>query len=254
MSQVSKPFTQPLFKETPATTGFLSHLAANLFFILLLSASLIFTYWSFQVLNQIDPSALQDVGITSLEKTINADGEALYYVAYTVTIPNNEQGQAVSYQRKRIPSALFFELQNNSSLAVRIISDNPLQTQIVPQVTQTPPSFRTVIPICMIGIGLAASLFSAFLLTRSLQFGFESLALNRYGIMTYGVITSRQINKIQNHELEYKLIYQFTTQDTTDPLQAEQTVPFSRFRMMQPGEVVQVRYDRTQPQRSRIEF
>ncbi len=133
MSQVSKPFTQPLLKETPATTGFISHLAANLFFILLLSASLIFTYWSFQVLNQVDTSALQDVGITSLEKTINADGETQYFVAYTVALPNNGQGQTISYQRKRIPSALFFELQNNGSTAVSIVSENPQQTQILPQ-------------------------------------------------------------------------------------------------------------------------
>ncbi len=89
---------------------------------------------------------------------------------------------------------------------------------------------------------------------RSIQFAHESFTLNRYGVITYGVITNRQVNKFQNRESEYKLVYQFTTQNSSDSLQAEQIVPLTRFRVMQAGEVVQVRYDRTQPQRSRIEF
>lgn len=254
MTQIRNTINYPLLKETPATTGFISHLACNLFFMILLSVSLYFTYWSVQLQNQIDPAALQNVGITSLEQTITADGEMKYYVAYTVNTLNNTESQAVSYQRKRIPAALFYELQNNSSMAIRISPNDPSKTEIVSGTQNNLPIIHTIIPMTMILIGLMASLLSAFLLVRSLEFGIESITLNRYGVMTYGVIANRQTEKFKNREMEYKLVYQFTPNHETEPVRAEQAVPFSRFRVMQVGEVVQVRYHRTRPEHSRIEF
>lgn len=254
MTQLSNTFNQIIFKETPASTVFFTHLACDLFYTVLLIVSLFFTNWSINLIRQLNPQSLQTVGITSLETNIEPNGQINYYVSYAVSTNNNTSSQAVSYQRKRIPAALYYELQDQSTFPVSVISEQPLETKVLPQALKHNAITNTVIPLIMTLIGLTAITVSGYLLTRSVIYSAQSIELNRYGVLTYGVIRKRSLEKFNDREPEYSLVYQFETTVNNETIQANQTVNHSRFSHTQIGEVIRVRYNPKKPHISRLEF
>lgn len=254
MTQLSNTLNNTIFKETPASTAFFSYLASDLFYSILLILSFFFTSWSYQLLQQTNPAAVENMAITSLESKIAADGQAEYFVAYSLPAGTFSADQAASIQTKQIPESLYLELQNSTDLPVNILSTNPLQTEIVAQALRHDRTTNTIIPTLMVLLGLAVTSVSMILLLRSVQFSVESIKLNRYGVMTYGVIRKRSMEKHKDRESEYNLIYQFEMNGGADCIQAKQSVTYNRFNYMQIGEVVRVRYNPKEPHVSRIEF
>lgn len=254
MSQFSQSIQTRTYRETPASIEFFTHLACDLFYGILLIVSLAFAFWSVQIFNQVNPATLQSAGITSLESSIGTDGKMDYYVVYTVSTETNQATQAVSYQQKRISEEMFHTLKDKTTLPVNITSINPLETQIVPQAVEHDRLVNTLIPAIMVLLSLSFIMLFGFLFIRSVSYSVQSISLNRYGVTTYGVIRKRTMEKHSDRETEYTLIYQFETNGDALLVQAAQSVSFSRFRSMQIGEVVRVRFHPHKPHLSRIEF
>ncbi len=254
MSQFSHSLQTKFYQETPASTDFLNHLACDLFYGILLIISFVFTFWVVHFINQVNPASLQYAGITSLESKIGANGSSEYYVVYSVLPEANTASQAVSFQQKRVSEELFYTIQKYSNLPINIVSLNPLETKIIPQALEHDPLANRIIPLLMLLLGILLVTIFGYLLIRSVYYSVQSIRLNRYGVMTYGVIRKRMMEKYSDRETEYSLVYQFESGNTTSPVQAIQTVPFKRFRTIEIGEVVRVRFHPQKPHLSRIEF